>query len=428
LSLAQSFHLCLDHKQVFEYPKPSSLLSFPQLLPITQLMFAARLLTLIEHPLAISPSGSYRTHMIAPANANPEQTYQFDEIESHVIDEFIVEFHEAHDEIEAILLQLEHNPDNSELLNNLFRHVHTVKGNLQLIGLDPVAEFVHALESVLDKIRKHTLKFDHQLSDVVLLSIDHAREMCDVVFSCKTLTITEARKVQSELLQIANGSQDAMTRHANNIVRLLDPSIAEQEAGEDQHKEDLTFFAQLAESMESRSPYWIGRTQRILQLTRDLNEETNYAVNPAQLDAAVFIHDIGMAFLPLEILHKASSLSQNEFERIKSHPLHSAQLLEHLRGWEQAHQIILQHHEREDGKGYPNQLMGDQICDGAIILALADTFEAITQERANRKYKRPLLRAISEINNCAGTQFSSRWVDIFNAVIRKKKVKHNKPA
>ena len=131
-----------------------------------------------------------------------------------------------------------------------------------------------------------------------------------------------------------------------------------------------------------------------------------------------------MAFLPLDILHKTSPLTREEYERIKSHPLHSAQLLEHMRGWEQAHQIILQHHERQDGKGYPNQVPGKQVCDGATIIAIADTFEAITQMRANREYKRPLLRAISEINNCADTQFSTRWVDIFNTVIRKKKVKH----
>ena len=59
-----------------------------------------------------------------------------------------------------------------------------------------------------------------------------------------------------------------------------------------------------------------------------------------------------------------------------------------------------------------------------VLVALAAVYAAITQVRANREYKRPLLRAISEINNCADTQFSTRWVDIFNTVIRKKKVKH----
>ena len=306
--------------------------------------------------------------MIAPANASPEQPYQFDEIEAHVIDEFVVEFHEAHDEIEAILLQLEHSPDNCELLNNLFRHVHTVKGNLQLIGLDPIADFVHALENILDKIRKHTLNFDRQLSDVVLLSIDHTREMCDVIFSRKPLTISTAYKVQQELVQIANGDQNAMTQHANNIIRLLDPGIAEHDTESDERKEDLTFFAQLAESVESRSPYWAGRTQRILQLAHDLNEEANNVVDPVQLEAAVYVHDVGMAFLPLDILHKTGPLTQGEFARIKSHPLHSAQLLEHMKGWEQAHQIILQHHEREDGKGYPNQLPGKQIPIDPILV------------------------------------------------------------
>ena len=360
--------------------------------------------------------------MLSTANTSPEQPYLFDDIEEHVIDEFIVEFHEVHDEIESILLQLEHSPDNSELLNNLFRHVHTVKGNLQMIGLDPIADFVHALENILDKIRKHTLDFDRQLSDVVLLSMDQTREMCDIAFSRQPLTVDTARKVQGELQQIANGDQATMTRHAKNIIRLLDPGIAEEDVVE--HSEDLNFFAQLAENMEMRSPYWVGRTQRILQLSRDLNEEVNFAVDPVQLDAAVYMHDVGMAFLPLDILHKSSKLSPDEFTKIQTHPALGAQLMERMSGWDEAQRIVLQHHERDDGKGYPNGLTGQQICDGAMIVAIADTFEAMTQERANREYKRPLLRAISEINNCAGSQFTSRWVDTFNAVIRKKKVKH----
>ena len=359
--------------------------------------------------------------MLSPVNTNPEDTCQFDEIEHHIIEEFTTEFHEAHDQIEDILLKLENQPDNNELLNNIFRHVHTVKGNLQMIGLDPISEFVHALESVLDKIRKNVLKFDRQLSDVILLSMDLTREMCDVVFTRNPLNIATARSVQGELRQIAASPQDKMMHHAKKIIQILDPNIVEDDKVE--HKQDLEFFIHIAESMETRSPYWYGRTNRILQFARDMNELSGYAVNQDQLDAAIYVHDTGMAFLPLEILHKSTKLTFDELAQIRTHPSVGADLLARLPGWELAQDIVLQHHERADGKGYPHGIAGNNICDGAMIVAIADTFEAMTQERANREYKRPLLRAISEINSCAETQFSPKWVEIFNNVIRNKKIK-----
>lgn len=361
--------------------------------------------------------------MLSPVNSNDQDIFHFDEIEDHIIEEFTTEFHEAHDEIEDILLKLEHQPNNTELLNNIFRYVHTVKGNLQMIGLDPISEFVHSLESVLDKIRKNVLKFDRQLSDVILLSMDLTREMCDLVFGRKPLDISTARAVQQELRQIAESPQEKMAQHANQILRILDPNIVEDDTVE--HKQDLEFFIHMAVTMESRSPYWEGRTNRILQFARDMNELSGFAVNQEQLDAAVYLHDTGMAFLPLDILHKSSKLTDAEFAKIKIHPQLGAELLGRIPGWEDAQQIVLQHHEREDGKGYPKSLRGKNICDGAKILAIADTFEAMTQERANREYKRPLLRAISEINSCSDSQFSATWVDIFNQVIRNKKIKRS---
>ena len=89
--------------------------------------------------------------MRSSSATNEQDNFDFDDIEAYVIEEFVTEFHEVHNEIEDILLQLENLPDNADLLNNIFRYVHTVKGNLQMIGLDPISEFVHSLENVLDK-------------------------------------------------------------------------------------------------------------------------------------------------------------------------------------------------------------------------------------------------------------------------------------
>ncbi|WP_394392914.1 HD-GYP domain-containing protein [Shewanella woodyi] len=88
----------------------------------------------------------------------------------------------------------------------------------------------------------------------------------------------------------------------------------------------------------------------------------------------------------------------------------------------EAAQIVLQHHEQVDGAGYPNHLTGDKICDGAKIIAIADTFDARSHERAHHTLlKRPLVRTMNEINNFSGTQFDPYWVEIFNQVVGESK-------
>jgi HD-GYP domain-containing protein (c-di-GMP phosphodiesterase class II) len=125
-----------------------------------------------------------------------------------------------------------------------------------------------------------------------------------------------------------------------------------------------------------------------------------------------------MAFLPLDLLHKEDALSDTEFQSVKLHPQMGAALLGDNPRWRETATMIVQHHEREDGTGYPNRLNGDQICGGAKILAIADAFESITNRRADRINKTSVTQAVREINDNSGSQFSPYWVDIFNNVIR----------
>lgn len=80
--------------------------------------------------------------------------------------------------------------------------------------------------------------------------------------------------------------------------------------------------------------------------------------------------------------------------------------------------MIAQHHETHDGTGYPAGLKGDEICDGAKILAIVDAFEAVILKHINRGKNRSVLRAIAEINAC-DKQFSPEWIEPFNRVIRR---------
>lgn len=85
--------------------------------------------------------------------------------------------------------------------------------------------------------------------------------------------------------------------------------------------------------------------------------------------------------------------------------------------------MVEQHHERYDGGGYPCGLGQNAICHGAKIIAIADTFEAMSHARADGREKRPMLRVVAEVNAHSGGQFDPIWVEIFNRVIRLRYVK-----
>ncbi|WP_231913025.1 HD-GYP domain-containing protein [Sterolibacterium denitrificans] len=181
---------------------------------------------------------------------------------------------------------------------------------------------------------------------------------------------------------------------------------------------DLLFFRLLNKQYEARSPLFEGRRQRLLKLALETNEEAGTPIDPVQLEAAVYIHDVGMMFLPESLWLKAGKLNEDERFRMQIHPVLAAGLLERMAGWQSAAEMVAQHHEMPDGGGYPRRLRGEQICAGAKLLAIVDAFEAVMFKHGDRGATRSMLRAIAEINACSN-QFAAEWVRPFNRVIRR---------
>ncbi|MBP1924241.1 HD-GYP domain-containing protein (c-di-GMP phosphodiesterase class II) [Sedimentibacter acidaminivorans] len=141
-----------------------------------------------------------------------------------------------------------------------------------------------------------------------------------------------------------------------------------------------------------------------------LTNEINYTIALASL-----FHDIGKCFIPDEILNKPSSLNEVEFSYIKKHSEYSADL---LRGKfvEDVEKIVLQHHERLDGSGYPKGLKGDEICIEAKIIAVADSYDAMTSDRSYRTGLTPEV-AIEELKDFIGKYYDESIVLAFEKVL-----------
>jgi HD-GYP domain-containing protein (c-di-GMP phosphodiesterase class II) len=157
---------------------------------------------------------------------------------------------------------------------------------------------------------------------------------------------------------------------------------------------------------------------RILRLALETNKVAGNPVNAQQLEAALYMHDVGMMLLPESVWLKVGKMTNDEKQLLRSHPSAAAGLLQRIPGWEAAAEMVAQHHEMPDGTGYPRGLASAEICAGAKILSIVDAFESVMLKHIQGGKNRSVLRAIAEINAC-DNQFAPEWIAPFNAVIRK---------
>ncbi len=367
-------------------------------------------------------------------------------VSDDIIRDFANEFHEAYELCEIKLVELENNPTNQNLVNLLFRSVHSIKGNLSFVGLQPMLPLLQSIEDLLSKVRDGSLAFSAGLSDVILLSMDCAKSVVDEITGQNTSEVTTVLidTICHNIASIINAAPGKLNTAINNTINALAPetvipaaetspvpAIVKPPTDEknlikilSRHNiiidEDLNLMIGLIKPLEQRSPYWHGKSARLLLFALGLNKLSDNRVDPKQLAAATLMHDFGMSFLPISLLHKTSSYTQKEKKQIHQHPRTAHELLYKLQNWEPAAEIVYQHHEHMNGAGYPHGLFETEICDGAKILSIVDTFDAIMHDRAHiEKVKRPFIRAILEINRFSGTQFSSEWVELFNQFAQK---------
>lgn len=358
------------------------------------------------------------------------QTFTLPPHDPDMLDDLMEEISELYQSSEATLIELESQPTDVELQRSLFRAIHTIKGDLGLVNFEPIIPLVSHVEDLLDYLRNGKIEYTSIMSDLVLLTMDRVEQFVEQVIQQGEIEFDDElySQLETQINKIKPDNKSAHSELLSNAVILLDPSLKMngQHAPsaepaqlaltiEDELKDDLEFFRQVMLPIERRSRYWNGRAERIAKLCLYVNEVAGTIVPEEQLIAACYVHDFGMAFVSHELLHKQEPLTKEERQVLHEHIDGSARLLKHLPNWQEALKIVVQHHERSDGSGYPLGLKEHEICDGAKLLALADSYEALTHERAHISHvKRPMRRAITELNADADKLFSPVWMEHFN--------------
>lgn len=186
-----------------------------------------------------------------------------------------------------------------------------------------------------------------------------------------------------------------------------------------------TFFgtvATLAEAIEKRDPYTGGHVRRVVEVSLILGEELGLSVEEMEtIHLSAILHDVGKIGIRDGVLQKHGPLSPEEMAHIREHPEIGAEILAHIKQLEAVIPAVRYHQERCDGLGYPEGLKGEEIPLASRVIAVADTFDAITTDRPYR----PRLSdeaAANEIERGAGTQFDLDVVEAFLRAYRQGRI------
>jgi len=257
------------------------------------------------------------------------------ELDEDIIKDFLDDFTDAYEELQQTLVQIDQFSSDKELINQLFRTVHSIKSNLRMVALDRLSEIVHTLENILDDVRNDRHTYAQGTSDIILVVIAQVRELSIEQFrdednSDKTnylynaihhLCMVEPDQLEKAIIdtlkKVDPDGDHSATNQEQNFVETSNEETTEtpsQDISTPQIKnsEDMVFFIELSQNIEDALPNWQGRNQRILDLCLKMNTLANTPVEPEQLAAAVYLHDMGMSFVPHEILTKPSKLDCDE--------------------------------------------------------------------------------------------------------------------
>jgi response regulator RpfG family c-di-GMP phosphodiesterase len=211
----------------------------------------------------------------------------------------------------------------------------------------------------------------------------------------------------------------AKRRYENHLEELVEQRTAELDQAllslEDAYRSTLKA---LTAALETRDAETHGHSERVVTFSLRLGRELG--LDRAQMTALEFgslLHDIGKIGVPDAILRKPAKLDEDEWAKMREHPLHGQAILNEIEFLEGAARVVAQHHERWDGSGYPLGLRGEEIELNARIFAVADAFDAIISDRVYRR-GRSYEAAAEELDAWSGRQFDPQVVEAFHRVPR----------
>lgn len=290
-------------------------------------------------------------------------------------------------------------------LTNPLEAIERVRNeHFDMMILDFMMDPIHG-DEVVEEIRKFN-------KDLYILLLTGHEDLAPPLETIKRLEIQgyceKSDKFDQLLLLIESGIKSI---EQMNTIKTINKQLHDK--NEELERAYLDTIGILRQTVEAKDPYTRGHSDRVSEYSvligkkLGLDEKTLHILKIGGL-----FHDIGKIGIPDSILLKESKLSDEEYSQIKNHPMIGVHMLGDAAIFTDILPIVKHHHERYDGRGYPSQLVGDDIPYVARIAAVADTFDAMTSKRSYRD-SLPIDVVRAEIERCSGTQFDPNIAKVF---------------
>ncbi|MCU1290113.1 MAG: hypothetical protein JWN60_2342 [Acidobacteria bacterium] len=332
---------------------------------------------------------------------------------------------------EKNLLLIDYNSTRQKLLSGFF-------------GAKCICEEADSIESALEKIRKkeysvvltsvalphfnglelmaHLQRYSPRTA-LVIISEDNSAGNTVKAFRAGAFEVIqkpfEMKKIESAI-EKAFGQYELKCLK-DNYQYHLEELVSERTVELDKALEEVEIsyrstLKALVQALETRDYETHGHSERVVTFSLRLGYEMGLDKESLHdLELGALMHDIGKIGVPDAVLRKPAKLNDEEWEKMKLHPLHGQKILRNIAFLEGATRIVAQHHEKWDGSGYPLGLRGEDIDIGARIFSVVDAFDAIISDRVYRK-GRPYEQALEELEKYSGTQFDPAVIEAFKAV------------
>ena len=290
-------------------------------------------------------------------------------------------------------------------LTNPLEAIERVRNeHFDMMILDFMMDPIHG-DEVVEEIRKFN-------KDLYILLLTGHKDLAPPLETIKRLEIQgyceKSDKFDQLLLLIESGIKSI---EQMNTIKTINKQLHDK--NEELERAYLDTIGILRQTVEAKDPYTRGHSDRVSEYSvligkkLGLDEKTLHILKIGGL-----FHDIGKIGIPDSILLKESKLSDEEYSQIKNHPMIGVHMLGDAAIFTDILPIVKHHHERYDGRGYPSQLVGEDIPYVARIAAVADTFDAMTSKRSYRD-SLPIDIVRAEIERCSGTQFDPNIAKVF---------------
>jgi len=278
--------------------------------------------------------------------------------------------------------------------------------------MDPLAEPFARISS----LKKATVVSDEDTSGILPFSLQSAlcvplvtdNRNIGMLIAKDKMTGEEFRTPEIKLIDALSGEIAATIKKAQLYEKINRLFICTVEA--------------LASAIDAKDPYTYGHSRRVAQISSEICKEIGMSSDEIHsIKLAALLHDIGKIGTPEYILLKPGKLLPEEIEKIKEHPQQGAQILSTIDEFKDVMGWIKHHHERYDGKGYPDRMIAEKIPVPARIITIADSFDAMTSDRPYRKAMNPAM-ALDIMDDLAGSQYDPGLFKAFKAVFMQRKI------